>query len=73
MTRVPTCPRMASCPPPSRTLRAGFAGGLTALLDRGEHDAEGKSGQGEETAPFSRTKKHQSARQILHKLTDTTS
>ena len=72
MTRVPACPGVAPCPPPSRALRAGFAGGLTAILDRGEHDAWGQSGRGEETAQFNRTKKHPSARQILHNLTDTT-
>jgi hypothetical protein len=58
MMLIPTCPRMAPCSPPSSTLRAGSAGGLKAMLDRGEHDAWGKSGRGKETAPFSRTKKH---------------
>ncbi len=74
MTKVPTCLSMALCPPRSRTLRAGSAGGLKAILDRGEHSACEKSGRDEETARFSRTKKHywQHAKKILHSLTDTT-
>jgi hypothetical protein len=45
---------------------------LKAILDRGKHDAGGKSGRGKETARFGQTKKHQSAKQILPNLTDTT-
>ena len=74
MTAFPANPSMARRVPPSRTLRAGVAGGLKAVLDGGTRRAKTHSGRDEETAPFSRTKKlrYQHAKSLLHNLTDTT-
>jgi hypothetical protein len=41
MTRVLACPRMALCPPPSRTLRAAGGGGLKAILCAGHVQQSG--------------------------------
>src|SRR5260370_26253340 len=54
----PTCPSLASCSPPSRTLRAASGGGLWPSLTATVRGALGRSGRDEETAPVSRTKKH---------------
>jgi transposase len=55
---APTCPSVASCSPPSSTLRAGSAGGLRPCLTAAARGAARTSGRDEETAHFSRTKKH---------------
>src|ERR1700746_3545891 len=74
MSRVPVLTRVAPRSPPSRTLRAACGGGLRPSLTAAAPDAQALSGRGEETGPFSRTKKHhrQKPKPLLHSLTDTT-
>jgi hypothetical protein len=74
MSQVPTVPRLTPCSPPSRTLRAAFGGGLWPSLTAAVRGAREMSGRDEETAPLSRTKKHQRqhGKPILHSLTDAT-
>jgi hypothetical protein len=74
MTLLPTCPRMASGSPPSSTRCAGFARGLRPCLTAVARAACDVSGRDEETACFSRTKKHhrRHGKALLHNLTDTT-
>jgi hypothetical protein len=74
MTLLPPCPRMASGSPPSSTRCAGFARGLRPCLTAVARAACDVSGRDEETACFSRTKKHhrRHGKALLHNLTDTT-
>ncbi len=52
---IPTCPSLV-VPPPSSTLRAGFAGGLRACLTAAARERSSVPGRGRETA-LSRTEK----------------
>ena len=62
---IPTWTRLAPCSLPSSTLRAGYAGGLPAMLDDSCARRRCKSaGRGRETVAIDRTEKHQLA-QIL--------
>ena len=67
MTPVPTCPRMASCSPPSSTPRAGSAGGLRPCLTAAARAALPRPGRDGETAPLSRTEKHRWPRSKPHR------
>jgi hypothetical protein len=51
MTLLPTCPRMAPCPPPSSTLRVGSADGHRPCLTATARDALRAPGRDEETGP----------------------
>jgi hypothetical protein len=63
MTLIPTCPRVASCSPPSSTLRAGSADGLRPCLTATARVAWEKSGRDEETGPLSAEQRNMGWRQ----------
>ena len=50
--RVPTCPSLAPCSPPSRPLRAASGGGLRPVLTAAARGATANPGRDEETAPL---------------------
>ena len=58
MSQVPTSPSVASGAAALKDAARRKRGGLTAVLDRGCARRRQDSGREEETAPFSRTKKH---------------
>ncbi len=50
--RVPTCPILAPCSPPSRPLRAAFGGGLRPVLTAAARGATANPGRDEENGPL---------------------
>src|SRR5215469_12745680 len=51
MMRIPTCPSLAPCSPPSRPLRAASGGGLRPVLTAAARGATLTAGRDEETVP----------------------
>jgi hypothetical protein len=74
MSRVPTCLSLASPAAALKDASRRRGGGLRPYLTAAPRDVNATSGRDEETAPFSRTKKHHwsVAKLLLHSLTDTT-
>ena len=72
MQRVPTCPSVAPCAPPSRPLRAASGGGVRPVLTAAARGATLNAGRDEETAPSVEQRNCTRYLIILQNFSDTT-
>jgi hypothetical protein len=70
--RVPTCPSLAPCSPPSRPLRAAYGGGLRPVLTAAARGATLIAGRDEETAPSVEQRNCTRYQILLQNFLDTT-